>query len=198
MLRSALISPVPGLRQKISRHMGLSASIFRDEPAVLLLHSHLSGLDGLRGRRALEIGGHGTSLERFLVRSGADYLCARLEEARPHERRVVAGDFMDLAGAFDLVVSLGVFEEGGIDRNRLTYAKLPYSRTMEERAEKLAGLTADTCVIGTISAPCFFTDAALEAAGFAVAHRSGPFHSFMPAGYSPDDKSELLILLKKG
>ncbi len=197
--KSPLVEHIPDMRQRISRHMGLMVSIFRDEPAVSLFHSHLYGLDSLRGKRVLEIGGHGTSLERYLVRGGSEYLNVRLEEGLPLERRVVAADYMDISGSFDLVISLGVFEDGGIDRNRVTHLPLSVSRTTEERARKLSELTADTCVIGTISARCFFSDATIEAAGFRVAHRSGPFYSFMRImpGYGPRDPSELLVLQKK-
>jgi hypothetical protein len=169
--------------------------------ALRRFYPHISGLEGYGGRKVLEIGGTDrVSMERFFTKTGADYLNVRLEKNKTKNPRVIAGDFMDIRGKFDLVISLGVFELGALDINFETSRPAKNSYSLDDRINKLSSLARNGgfVVVGTINAPCLFDDRSVRSAGFTIIHRDSPFYTFMfPDNggiYAPGDKSELLIL----
>ncbi len=189
----------------IGRHVSLTSSTDRSSiarsSALRRFWSHLYGLESFGGRAVLEIGGTDRiSLEGYFSGRGADYSNVRLEGKKGP--RTSIGDFMDVHGEFDLVISLGVFEPGALDINRERMAAGPIRRSPSEIARKLSSLTAESgfCVIGTIQSPCLLDDGAIESSGLAIVSRRSPFYSFMNAGnrglYSEGDRSELLLLFK--
>ncbi len=189
----------------IRRHVSLSSSpdpsSIARASALRRFWSHLYGLESFGGRKVLEIGGTAQmSLEGYFVKRGADYANVRLEGKKGG--RTTVGDFMDVHGEFDLVISLGVFEPGALDIDRERMAAGPIRHAPSEIARKLSSLTAigGYLVIGTIQSPCLLDDGTIEASGLAVLSRSSPFYSFMNAGnrglYSEGDRSELLLLVK--
>ncbi len=172
--------------------------------AIRRFHPHVSGLESFGGRGVLEIGGsREISTKPFFSGIGSSYRNVRLERNIERDPCVIVGDFMDVDGASELVISLGVFEIGAIDVDfeRMEAGIIRHGAV--ERAEKLSSLTrpGGYCVIGTISSPCFFSDRSLAAAGFEIIHRESPFYSFMNTDsgdvYDPQDRSELLILKKQ-
>ncbi|MFN7991882.1 MAG: class I SAM-dependent methyltransferase [Candidatus Micrarchaeia archaeon] len=196
------------MRRRIERHLQLASAADPSSPlssfAERRFIPHISGLERLKGKRVLEIGGtDSVSLEAFFRRTGAYYMDSRLESNPAGNPRVVVGDFMDLPGRFDLVISLGVFEIGAIDVDFETLKGKTSPHTFEDRIRKLSDLTTPggSCVIGTISSPCFFDEKMIRSAGFTQLHRESPFYSFMNPGnpglYGKDDRSELIILKKK-
>ncbi len=197
-----LVEPIIELNERIFRRIGLSGTPFASAhrfPGVNLLHPHVKFPERLANRQVLEIGGVENDLRQYLRSLGASYLNVRLEKGEMQSTQVA--DFMDVHGMFDVIVSLGVFEEGGIDRHRMTGLKLGTKRTDRERLAKLASLlkSGGTCIIGTISHPCLFRDVDISAEGFGTMHRQGPFYSFLfldldKRPYDPADKSELLLL----
>ncbi len=189
----------------IERHVSLSSS--SDPSSVPRLSalrrfwSHLYGLESFGGRKVLEIGGTDEiSLESYFAERGSDYTNVRLEGKR--SRRVRVGDFMDVQGEYDLVISLGVFEPGALDIDRESMIAGPIRHAQGEIAQKLSSLTAPGgfCVIGTILSPCSLGDGMLRSCGFRVLSRRSPFYTFMNAGnkglYAEGDRSELLLLFK--
>lgn len=183
---------------------------YPDHHASLLFLSHLHGLEGFTGK-VLEIGGTDeTNLGQMFRRFRADYTDVRLEPNRTGGRSILSMDFMDLRPpdgiAFDMIISLGVFEEGGIDRNSETSTLLESGvgrRSAHERLAKLSSLLSGQgyCVIGTISDQCIFREADIRSAGFLLEHRMAPFNSFMLLQSGPylyNDPSELLVLKKPG
>jgi hypothetical protein len=198
--------PVPA-NKRIQRHLRLSSgnpSISMKSFALRRFYPHISGLELFFGKKVLEIGGSDRiCMEHFFAGTGADYTNVRLEGNKTKNPRVVQGDFMDIEGKFDLVISLGVFELGAIDINFDTSRPLKNSYSMGQRIAKLHTLANEgaSVVIGTINAPCLFDDQMLRSAGFSILSRESPFYTFMfpdnPGIYGRDDKSELLILRKR-
>jgi hypothetical protein len=198
------LRPVEGMDKRIRRHMGLamaglSGENHMGEFALRRFFPRIYGLEGFGRKKVLEIGGtEEISMRRFFSRIGADYTCVRLEG--PERPDVIVGDFMDVRGEFDLVISLGVFELGALDIDFANSRSISGNRPLDARIKKLGSLArgGGFVVIGTINAPCLFSDRMLRSAGFALLHREGPFYSFMFPGnkdaYAPDDRSELLVL----
>lgn len=198
-----------GMGKRIARHISFSSGIQGTERhlrsfAARRFCTHLSGLDSFKGKAVLEIGGTDRiSMEDFFLNSGADYRNVRLERNTGGDPRVVSGDFMDFAGRFDLVISLGVFELGAIDIDFDASSPLRSAHSLKDRVDKLASLTrkGGYAVIGTINAPCLFGDMMFREAGFGILHRESPFYTFMFAGnrgpYATGDRSELILLRKR-
>ncbi len=193
------------LKERVQRRLAFSGA----DPqahlasfAIRRFHPHIFGLQSLAGREVLEIGGgKEINLKGFFTGIGASYLNVRLEPNRERDPCVITGDFMEMDGSFDLVISLGVFEIGAIDVDFERMEAGIIKSTPAERSAKLASLTAEGgfCVIGTINAPCMLPSRELESAGFSILLRESPFYSFMNAEegmYGYDDRSELLILRK--
>lgn len=202
-----LLEPVHSVQKKVQRHLHLrtdDAELSMRSFALRRFYPHVRGLEGFGGKRVLEIGGTDKiSLEPFFTDMGADYLNVRLEPARRRDPRVISGDFMDIAGKFDLVISLGVFELGALDIDFESSRPLDKGYTLPDRALKLSSLAGNgaSVVIGTINAPCLLDNRMLEKAGFGILHRESPFYTFMfpdnKGLFSDGDRSELLILYKK-
>ncbi|MEW6722806.1 MAG: hypothetical protein AB1324_06090 [Candidatus Micrarchaeota archaeon] len=200
------ISPVSGTGEKIRRHYSLAISS-AGAPSVLGSFAvrrflpHLRGLEGFSGREVLEIGGtDDISMEGFFRATGARYLNVRLEDNPSGNPNVRVGDFMDVSGKYDLVISLGVFEPGALDIDFARMKDVGGLDRLDKRAEQLAALTKGHCVIGTAGAPCVFGPRLLEKCGFTAVLRESPFYSFMNGqggtAYAPDDRSELIVLRK--
>jgi hypothetical protein len=197
-----LVEPITDLNERVFRRIGLMGTAFSSAhrfPGVNLLHPHMKFPERLQDRQVLEIGGVENDLRQYFRSLGASYLNVRLEKGQMPSTQV--GDFMGIHGMFDVIVSLGVFEEGGIDRHRMTGMRLGTKRTDRERLAKLSSLlkSGGACIIGTISHPCLFRDVDIRAEGLETVHRQGPFYSFLfldldKRPYDPADKSELLLL----
>ncbi|HSB47309.1 MAG TPA: hypothetical protein VLD37_04790 [Candidatus Bilamarchaeum sp.] len=201
-----MLESVPASR-RIQRHL----SLVTGAPAAALksfalrrFYPFVAGLERFSGRDVLEIGGTDRiSLEHFFTSTGARYANVRLERNETKNPRIIEGDFMDVGGKFDLVISLGVFEPGALDIDFSAGKALRSSHTDLERAQKLFSLVnaGGFAVIGTINAPCVFDGALIRRAGFGILSRESPFYTFMfpdNAGiYAKGDRSELIILKKK-
>lgn len=197
------------LRERMQRRLAFADT---DDPSARLgsfairrFHPHISGLESFAGREVLEIGGgSGINMKAYFSGIGAGYRNVRLERNRERDPAVIVGDFMDVQGSFDLVISLGVFEPGAIDVDFDRMEAGIIRHGAQERAQKLHSLTrgGGFCVIGTINAPCMLPSRELESAGFSTMMRESPFYTFMNNGsgeaYEPGDRSELLILRKRG
>lgn len=206
--RRPSLRPVLPLRERVQRRLAFADPLDRRSHiasfAIRRFHPHISGLESFGGREVLEIGGSsGINMKRFFAGIRSGYRNVRLEGNPERDPSVIVGDFMDVRGAFDLVISLGVFEIGAIDVDFERMEAGIIRHPAAERAGKLASLVrpGGACVIGTISSPCLFADKDLEAAGFGIAHRESPFYTFMNTEsgdlYEAGDRSELLILRKK-
>jgi hypothetical protein len=203
----ALLVPILSIRERLWRRSAFSSAdpdSLLDSFAIRRFHPHVRGLDRFKGRKVLEIGGTPKiNMKSFFQGIGAAYTNVRLESNKERDKSVMVGDFMDLSGKFDLVISLGVFEIGAIDVDFERMEAGIIKHSAPERAAKLSALTASGghCLIGTISSPCFFSDQQLGAAGFRIIHRGSPFYSFMNPDngdiYGKDDRSELILLEKK-
>jgi hypothetical protein len=204
------VEPIVDDREKRQRFLSMTLGYWSDYRHISsrLFHSHLRGLDAVKGR-VLEIGGtDAINLEPYFRKKRApiNYTDVRLERDSRNSRNILSMDFMDIpdgAGKFDMIISMGVFEHGAIDIVQRSFQRLNKAWTEAERLEKLHGLLSEggTCVIGTISDPCMFSSPKIMAAGFNLVHKKRQFYSFMtlyPELYSANDSSELLVMQKAG
>src|SRR3989338_4156107 len=172
---------------------------------IILLTSHLNGLDTFGAKRVLEIGGRDEDYNRlsdFFFRTGAQYETVSLDSDlsdQPYRCRI---NFMYLPceEQYDLIISIGVFEGYGIDSNFRGYGHLdPF--TNSSRLEQLANLTqpGGFHIIGTIGGPCIFTNKELaKNKRFEVLHRIKPFYNRNERGDAEEiyASSELVVLRK--
>lgn len=177
------------------------------------VYAHLNGLETFAGKRVLEIGGaEDCNLAKYFLNMSADYHTVRLDPNEEQAPYVTVGNFMDLQGndLYDLIISVGVFEEEAVDRRcgdmlailKKSIVKVEHEWTNLERLRKLYELTKDSGIniIGTQLTKCIFTTDQIRETGFSLQYRDGPFHSFSPRNdetYWLIDSSELLILNKK-
>jgi len=191
------------LAERITRLKQLSQQRWNYQTSLLL--SHIAGLDQFSGRRVLEIGGTDLqNLEEFFTGVGAQYEQVSLENSSSQRSVVRQSNFMDLQPTtpYDLIVSVGVFEEGSIDRgldaeHRNDFAKPEV--TNEDRLKKLHTLTniEGYNVIGTISDPCIFSDDEITQCGFRLPYRMSQFYQIgLNAHLDMLDTSELLVIQK--
>jgi hypothetical protein len=167
-------------------------------PSERRMIGHISGLEGFAHKRVLEIGGESREdMASYFLSIGADYknVCINVGgKPRPYD---IVKDVMDLETEipFDLIISLGVFEKGGIIGT--TGSNAVANLNMLKHLYKLTQ-SGGYQVIATVSDPCMFSDSEIERSRFKLqGERLNPFYLVYPSLDWSDDPSELLILRKQ-
>ncbi|HIG93346.1 MAG: hypothetical protein QT02_C0003G0045 [archaeon GW2011_AR9] len=168
-----------------------------------IILADLNGLEQCAGKRVLEIGGSDEeNLAGFFLSIGAIYETVRIERnlnglSYVHPTRNYL--YLPSNSPYDLVISLGVFEEGSIDRDLNGNDHRTIYDTPQKYLEKLLALTKVNGfnIIGTISSPCMFSLEELSLVGFDVTSKITPFYSLSKNGYPPWDRESELVVMRR-
>ena len=193
-----MITPILDAAEKIERW---NSKVGLSHPARLF-YAHLQGLEHFVGKRVLEIGGtdneHGNMAGYFRAMD-AEYQMIRLEENKDNIPYVLPErDFRYIhsSAQYDLIISLGVFEEFGLDQTAdRSEDHRSFYQCNSADLKKLYALTAagGINIMGTISDPCLFSDQEIQQAGFTLVDRIPHFFSY---GQRISDTSELVVMSK--
>ena len=197
-----MIIPVTEETERIERY---EAEIKLSYPAIFF-QAHLQGIEQFAGKKVLEIGGvrnPNMTLVNYFMNMGAEYRTVGLEDNKANYPYVLSvRDFRDIRNElYDLIISMGVFEQSGIDRSIDGNDFRSIYNSHQRDLQKLLALTKEggINIIGTISDPCFFTNDEIQEAGFKLQHRIKQFASLGSESHEARrayKDSELLVIVK--
>ncbi len=194
------IEPILELNERKQKMQELYSQLpYPGDFAVQRFVSHLGGMEKFAMKKVLEIGGTDLmNMSYYFRQMEAEYSTVRIENNQEgHDYILPQNDYMKLDVEYGLVISLGVFEEYAIDRNWNGGSPFAQRRSNSVHLAKLAALTKEYCIVGTVSDPCLFSRDEIEKAGFELVHRQKPFYCLTLEGYPDyDTKSELVVMRK--
>ena len=197
-----MIELVTSLDEKLERLQKAGKEfLFKSHFPISRFVAHLRGLENFAGKKVLEIGAEDDANTFHLFESiGAEYFAVRIGD-NPNNLSYVLPqeDFMKLPedSPYDLIISLGVFEEFAIDRDKECKNRL--ARERPGHLQKLFQLTktGGYNVHGVIANPFLFDENQIQQVGFDLLHKTSPFYCLYRNGYSKHDKVSELVVMRK-